>query len=416
MNNMLHPPKQGLKVALLGMDERTKKILTMYLQGPCKEAGVIVVDDGHAEVDIIDIDLPGGKIILNRKRDNGSELPSIALSLRDANSISSDSIFYIKKPVTHDALLNALDQSKKYISSRSNKISRNSPDTEAGLPDESSSENVQREIINEPDHSPALKHYAADISDRDKKSKHKTAMQMDEKSFALYMGIMTSLDIANPAQLKQAFYNPQDYFQGYVQSAYKIALAKGRVVELISGWKQLLIFPHSDEVWLDADDKQLRVFAGLAINNNGINTNMSVRPLDPKTVLNRDLEKFQSMDALAWKLACWTSKGRYPQQIDIDQPVYLKHWPNFTRLLITPHALRIAALLVDRPRTATHIADILKIKPEYVFIFISSASAIGLLGQAAKNANIAVAHSAPQSDKKHSFFSRIISKLRANKD
>jgi hypothetical protein len=412
MNNMLNSPQQSIKAALLGMDERAKKMLTMYLQGPCKRAGVIVVDDSHAEVDIIDIDLPAGRVILERKRESGSELPSIVLSLREGNPVSSETVFYIKKPVTQDALLDALSKAKEYVfNAHKPKLQ---PDTESGLVEEKLLKTVSQEINNESDLLPVLKHYIADISDKDKKSKHKTAMQMDEKSFSLYMGIMTSLDIGNPAQLKQAFYNPQDYFQGYMQSACKVAGTRGQVVELVSGWKQLLIFPYSDEIWLDADDKQLRVFAGLPINNSGLNKNMLIRPLDPKTVLNRDPDKFQSMNAFVWKLACWTSKGRYSLPIDIDLPVFLKHWPNFTRLLITPHAMRIAALLVDRPRTAVQLAGILKIKPEYVFIFISAASAIGLLEQAAQNADVSNAPPETKTDKKHSLFSRIISKLRAN--
>lgn len=411
MNNLLHPPVKQMKVALPGMDERAGKMLTLYLQGPCKQAGVVIVEDRQAEVHIIDVDLPGGKDILKKKHEEGSKLPLIVLSLREMDAPLSDTLFYIKKPVTQDALLAALDKAKKYIARLSDKT---------GKPAGKESRLQERELLkttDRPDDPPqALKHYVADTREQGKQSKHKAAMQMDEKSFALYMGMTTSLDIGNPAQLKQAVYNPSDYFQGYVQSACRIASEKGRVLELISGWKQLLIFPYSDEVWLDADDKQLRIFAGLPINHSGINKNMQIRPLDHKTELNRDLDKFQSKDAFLWKLACWTSKGRYPQQIDVDQPVYLKHWPNFTRLLITPHALRMAALLVDKPKTPIQIAEILKIRLEYVFIFISAAAAVGLIGQTAKNAGIALARPEARPDKKHSFFSRIISKLRANKD
>jgi DNA-binding response OmpR family regulator len=416
MNNLLHPPVKQMKVALPGMDERAGKLLTMYLQGPCKQAGVVIVEDSQAEVHIIDIDLPGGKDILKKKHEEGSKFPLIVLSLREMDAPLSDTLFYIKKPITQDALLAALNKAKKQIAGRFDKTG-NPAGKKSRLQERESLKTSDRETTDRPDDPPqALKHYAADSSEQDKQSKHKAAMQMDEKSFALYMGMTASLDTGNPAQLKQAVYNPSDYFQGYVQSACRIASEKGRVLELISGWKQLLIFPYSDEVWLDADDKQLRVFAGLPINHSGINKNMQIRPVDHKTSSNRDLDKFQSMDAFLWKLACWTSKGRFPQQIDIDQPVYLKHWPNFTRLLITPHALRMAALLVDKPKTPVQIAEILKIRLEYVFIFISAAAAVGLIGQTAKNAGMAPARPEPKPDKKHGFFSRIISKLRANKD
>jgi hypothetical protein len=93
------------------------------------------------------------------------------------------------------------------------------------------------------------------------------------------------------------------------------------------------------------------------------------------------------MEAFLWKLACWTSLGRYPMEIDYKKPVYLKHWPNLTRLMITPHALRIAALLALKPSLMGDIASLLNIKPQYVFVFVSCANAIGLIGQGAKYTN-----------------------------
>lgn len=408
--------KKSLKVALPGMNERAQKMLAMYLLGPCKSAGVVIVDGSDAEVDIIDIDLPEGKVILEKKQVTESNIPSIILSLTKINSITCGASFHIKKPITQEAMLNALDSAKDHILNNSNKA-KSQPETEPGLLDEPLLAPVVPDVVSEPVKPPSLKHYVADINDRDKTSKHRTAMQMDEKGFAAYMGIMESLDITNAAQLKQAHYNPRDYFQGYVQSALKVASARNQILQLNSGWKPLLIFPHNHEIWLNADDKQLRAFAGIIINKSGDpHKNMSLTPLDSNSAFTYDLDKFQSVEALVWKLACWTSKGRYPQQIDIDSPVFLKHWPNFTRLLITPHAMRIAALLTDKPRTAANVALALKIKPEYVFIFISAAFAIGLLSQVAKNTEIAAAPQEIEPDKKNSLFSRIISKLRANNE
>jgi hypothetical protein len=120
------------------------------------------------------------------------------------------------------------------------------------------------------------------------------------------------------------------------------------------------------------------------------------------------------MDAFLWKVACWASKGRYPVSIDISHPVYLKSWPNFTRLLITPHALRISALLIRGPRTLGNVAEVLDIKPQYVFVFISAACALGLTGQARREADVLVAQTLEiKSNKNKGFLSRIMSKLRS---
>ena len=55
--------KSPLKVALHGMDERSRKMMTMYLQGPCKGIAV-VVNDKDAEIDIFDADgMNAGKLL-----------------------------------------------------------------------------------------------------------------------------------------------------------------------------------------------------------------------------------------------------------------------------------------------------------------------------------------------------------------
>ena len=406
---MLDKRKNALKVALLGMDGRTYNTLALYLRGPCKSAAVTVVNDNEADIDMIDADLPKGRKLLDELLSKEIVRPLIVLSLND---IENDQVLYLKKPIKAELMLGVLAQARGMVQDY---IAGDSKDRIA-RPAQQNQNTVavtRLETSTESEKSPSLKHYVADLSESNKTSKHRTAMLMDENGFAALMGGLRLGNIENPQQLSEACYDPKDYFQGYVQSAFKIAGVRGQVLQLNSGWKRLLIFPHSGEVWLDADDKQLRAFAGISINRNG-NQKMSITALDPQSATSEALDKFQTMDAMLWKLACWTSKGRYPVQFDINSPVYLKHWPNFTRLLVTPHAMRIAALLIEKPRSPINIANVLSIKPEYVFIFISAASAIGLVGQAIRNADSEVVPPELKPDKKQGVLRRIINKLRAN--
>ena len=177
-------------------------------------------------------------------------------------------------------------------------------------------------------------------------------------------------------------------------------------------FRSLIILPNNNEVWLDVDDNQLRSFSGLAIIAT-IGAKMSITPLSHELAnAERSLERFQSMDAFLWKVACWASKGRYPSAINIKEPVYLKQWPNFTRLLVTPHALRIAALLVQGPRTLPNIAEVLAIKPQYVFVFISAAYALGLVGQVRRESDVLIQSSPTlKPNKNQSLLKRILSTL-----
>jgi len=67
------------------------------------------------------------------------------------------------------------------------------------------------------------------------------------------------------------------------------------------------------------------------------------------------------------------------------------------------------------PRTLPEIAEVLKIKPQYVFVFISSAYALGLIGQAKREADEIVQPSVVKKTEQQGLLSRIIGKLRANK-
>jgi hypothetical protein len=210
---------------------------------------------------------------------------------------------------------------------------------------------------------------------------------LDENSFSTFIGIIPGIDFNDKEQVVKASYSPKNYFQGYVLSAIKVAKEKNRMLQLNSTWKPLLIFPHSHEVWLDADDKQLRAFASLEMNK-ATGSKLTITAVNPTTTgVGGKLERFNDVDAFVWKLAVWTSKGRYPHSLDIHRPIFIKQWPNFTRFLITPHALRITALLINGPRTMLNLSEDLGIKPQYIFVFVSAAYALGLVGQAQRKAD-----------------------------
>jgi hypothetical protein len=389
MDKSNHP----LKVALHSMEERTAKTMVMYLQGPCRGAAV-VVSDSDAEIDIFDADTSGATALMNEHRTRKPHRPVVALSVRDGELAY---VFYVKKPVKTDDMLAALD--KASASLRKSLVS-SSANTDQSIAD--SSEKV------------TLKSFVIDNDERNKTAKHQAAMQLNEKGFNAFIGSVPGLDVNDPSQFALAKYNPKDYFQNYVESAFKISREQGEIMQLNSGWSPLIIFPQNAEIWLDADDKQLRAFSGLAITST-LEGKMSTTALTfESSSVSRSLEKFHSMDAFLWKVACWASKGRYPVSIDVNQPVYLKSWPNFTRLLITPHALRISALLIRGPRTLTNVAEVLNIKPQYVFVFISAACALGLTGQARRESDMLIAQSTEiKANKNKGFLSRIMNKLRS---
>lgn len=400
--------KSPLKVALHGMDERSSKMMAMYLQGPCKGIAV-VVDEPRAEIDIFDADtLNTDKLILEHLAKKLHK-PIIVISLHDRKF---NDVLYVKKPVKLDDMLAILAEARALAYIKSEQAARQSLPSLGKTPaiGDRGGNSDQAE-----GGKPVLKRFVIDADEQKKTSKHQAATQLNEKAFSAFIGNVSGIDVNDPKQAALAVYNPKEYFQGYVESAYKVSQEKGQARQLNSGWSPLIIFPLNHEVWLDVDDSQLRAFSGLAITNT-LGTKMSITPLNPEvSSVSRTLERFHSMDAFLWKIACWASKGRYPDNIDIHQPVYLKNWPNFTRLLVTPHALRITALLIQGPRTLINVSDVLNIKPQYVFVFISAAYSLGLVGQVRREADRLVAATEIKPNKNQGLLSRILSTLRGKK-
>lgn len=405
--------KSPLKVALHGMDERSCKMMTMYLQGPCKGVAA-VVSIGNADADIFDADSISGQKLLNEYLAKNIEKPVIVLSL---NEISLPNVLAVKKPVKTDEMLAALAKAKSLLEQRVQKKNADDGLAASGISEKASSAAsvIPGQLDNHTVEKPELKKFVINSDEQKKTSKHQAAMQLNEKGFGAFIGNVPGLDVNDPKQFAKAVYNPKEYFQGYVESAFKVSLSKGQIRQLNSGWNPLIIFPQTHEVWLDVDENQLRAFAGLVINHT-LGSKMSITPLSQElSAINRSLEKFQSTDAFIWKIACWASKGRYPMAIDIRRPVYLKQWPNFTRLLVTPHALRISALLIQGPRTLPDIAEVLNIKPQYVFVFISAACALGLAGQVKRDADVLLQSPDIKPNKNQGVLSRILSTLLGKK-
>jgi hypothetical protein len=217
---------------------------------------------------------------------------------------------------------------------------------------------------------------------------------LDEIGFVDYVGAQSDIDPRDRNELKTAQYDFRRYFQGYLENACRKAVESNRVLQLNTGWKPVTIFPQTREVWVDADDQQFRSFClvpihsiadqGFADSDKGPISISPVYDLDVAAEQFADSSKLQRMESLIWKVALWTSAGRIPEGVDLFRPVYLRHWPNFPRLLVFPYALRIASLLSEHPRSLMNLSRALNIRQQYVFAFYSAARSIGLAGQAVR--------------------------------
>ncbi len=412
---MIRPQETTLRACALGFDARSYTALQLFFRGKCGDKAVLV-GDGDADVSIIDMDSYNGKKIFAEQRERYPERPLILLSLEAGHEASPD-VVHIKKPVQIQSMLTALEEIKARMAVKSAARAPSATVHDKGQPSMAAARpEPAGQVVPEKPPTPARRIAARE----ENKSTNQAAMLLDERGFGDYIGSLKDIDPNNPMEVTAAQYDPKRYLQGYLQSACKTALNKNCALRLNTGWKPITIFPQSREIWVDADDQQLRSFClvpvhsiselGFAESDSGVMT------ISPESAVKlkedgRDLSKLQRMDALIWKVALWTSAGRVPDDIDLNRPVYLRNWPNFTRLLVFPHALRIAALLSEQPRSLLNIAETLNIRQQYVFAFFSAARALGLADQAMRQSESLIAPPPVEPKKNTGVLRKILQRL-----
>jgi hypothetical protein len=155
-------------------------------------------------------------------------------------------------------------------------------------------------------------------------------------------------------ELTDIYYRPEDHLQGHIQAAVRLARENKPPVRLEGVWRPIIIVPDRGYVFVEDGDKHLRPLCILPQRRKwpewrrDVNlTVLDQGEFDPDQAAGM----LQPMEGFVWKLAVWTSRGRAPEGTGLDDPLYLRRWPNMTRLMITPNALRIGAIWMERPMT-----------------------------------------------------------------
>ncbi len=158
-------------------------------------------------------------------------------------------------------------------------------------------------------------------------------MYMDEHNANALIGTAPDIDPEDPQQLAKAQYDPNCFLQGHLYRACKTADDRNRCVRLDTYRGSIYLFPEGHGAILKINETRLRTLSIVP----AIENSLSVSVLEAGYTLEQDDNSLIiDREALLWKTALWASRGRVPADISLDTPVFLKRWPNMTRLLLFP--------------------------------------------------------------------------------
>ncbi|MGB5408915.1 MAG: hypothetical protein WBN08_06955 [Thiogranum sp.] len=386
----------SLRVAAVGMDERMRCALQLFFQGHCNNSCALV-HEGSAEISIIDLDGYKSQQLLEEHRTRYPGRPLIVLSLKN---MQLDGIVCLRKPLNPQQLLAALRQMKGQMADQVTRTE--TPEPGSGAP-EQSVQAASSSAVQIRDNPPL-----AGKEQRTAQSTHVAAMRLHERNSDAYIGSAPDIDPEDPKQVADAQYDPEDFFQGYLKRALSIAETENRDVRIGNQRGSIRIQRQCKTISVGMSENLMRTLSVVPVMNGAV----SITRLKGNEPLLASAERHLiNSDALLWKTALWASRGRVPCGTSLTEPVYLRQWPNMTRLYAFPHVLRIAALLIREPHSLMGIAKVLSIPQRNVFAFYSATHAIGLTGSAQRAVDKLFEPATVKKHGRHGLLSRLLSRL-----
>jgi hypothetical protein len=236
-------------------------------------------------------------------------------------------------------------------------------------------------------------------------------MYLGDQHTKTIIGTAPDIDPHNPTQLQNAQYNPDEFLQSHLQRACQTADSLNDCLQIYTARGSIYVMPGNQAVLLNISDKHLRTLSVIPIDGSSISSRVIDSGSLNKLESENDISRVKR-EPLIWKSALWASRGRVPVGTDLHTPVFMSHWPNLTRLLLFPHAIRIAALWINQPYSLIETANILSIPQRNVFGFYSAAKALGLASTSQRSVDTLVEAPSIHANRRRNLLGRILNRLR----
>ena len=171
------------------------------------------------------------------------------------------------------------------------------------------------------------------------------------------------------------YFNPEDYFLGI---AKRITKSQASTRVSLPGNGEIAIFPGRGEFHSSVQDMAKFCLAPVSdfevvTLNERKDAHLSTQPPSGK------------IRELLWTAAFHASQGRLDKYRSDNAATHIldvisfTHWPNLTRLPVSPNTMRICALLTRHPTSIGMIARKLRINQEEAYQVYSAASSYGIV-------------------------------------
>jgi len=357
---------RSISIQGLGLDARFKAMLQVFFERRRRTPYQFV--NQQADIIVADIDALGVRRALAEARKDQALKPTILFSIDASEFKTGGDLVVLRKPFTVKQLVSAFDIMDLQVRVGSQRLTAISTLSSTRR---SNSQAGPVDVAIEAEAPRAQFSAATSLSGKGDYVKLNTLLSMaleqniDEEGLGGQDG---------QAALE---YDTRRYLQGALLKAHRKAREKNNNILIEFGSGTITIDVKRSLVQMGMGSFQLRELASFPLNKKKVN--ISLLPRRQARVDSKSGRTIVPLESLIWKVALFASRGRAPQGTNFDAPVSLKSWPNFTRLLLSPGALRMAALWTAHSFSISQLSTTLKLSNADVLSFYSAAHAIELI-------------------------------------
>ena len=325
MNSLSNMPL--VKVMLLGVDARKSAIFSMAFKMHTATQFQLVEEAQQADVLVVDTDGVEGEALWENAQTNYPNVPRVYSSILEPKF----DVAYLPKPVKVETLFPVLRAALSGV------VTYKVADAEA------QSQNRERLSFKQ-----QAKNYKNTLADEPEVSS-------------------APRDVTFPADEIQVF----DATTGLLGMTRQIATQTENVALIVDNKPVLMYFPGVNRVLLAVAPDKLEELCQHA------DVHITVKKIGEHPEWQQHAKA--QMDSCLWQFAVWTAKGRLIKEIDVNQPLALRSWPNITRLAYIPDAMRLSAFLTKSPVNLPMIYKMIRVDIADLLNFIAASHVTNLL-------------------------------------
>ena len=369
-------PEFPLKARLASMNERTQALLRYHFDHHDQPRFTLAASTDEPDVLIIDFDHPGTRdgIVSGRWQD------ARAVMVLAYGEPPIDNAVVVKKPLDRNRLDAAAQQLVHEFSGSPCTVRLQVGD------DELLADDVTAAVTRHPTRGRSATGKTGDDTGALPHDGRQTASQevvRYQAKLTRLCGRQRSLDDFAAGDDPVHRYDPRHYLSHTVAQVLAEPEAASRTVRLTLFETDIYLMPMLNRIYM-TDSLKLAA-----------NVEQLFRPLESGEVdiqsyggseTGRLLERLNgrarysySVQAFCWLAGLFAGHGRLPVGLDLEQPLQLRRWPNFTRLELIPECMNIAAAWTTRTCSIRDMVERTGCEPRYVSAFCNGAMALGLV-------------------------------------